>query len=216
MEVWAIRYGSAGGFIDALGYPFCRGRIFNALEEDQGQYNDTKRVFWATGACLFVRSSLFYKVGGLDDDFFAHMEEIDLCWRLQQIGYSIYYQGKSTVYHVGGGTLSASSPKKTYYNFRNGLSLIFKNMKASELLYKLPFRLVLDWVAAIKFLFQGSPKDSLAVAKAHVHFFLRVGKDLKKRERINHSGNNGLPIYHWSIALDHYLLKKKRFSDLGF
>ena len=108
------------------------------------------------------------------------------------------------------------SPKKTYFNFRNGLSLIFKNMKASELLYKLPFRLVLDWVAAIKFLFQGSPKDSLAVAKAHVHFFLRVGKDLKKRERINHSGNKELPIYHWSIVFDHYLLKKKRFSDLGF
>ncbi len=205
--------GAGGGFIDTLGYPFCRGRIFNALEEDQGQFNDTLPVFWASGACLFIRSSLFHNAGRLDEDFFAHMEEIDLCWRLQKLGFKIYFQGNSTVYHVGGGTLSTSSPKKTYFNFKNGLSLILKNMSGSELVYKLPLRILLDWVAAVKFLLQGSGKDSLAVMKAHVNFLKGIRKDFAKRDR---NVPKALPIYHRSIAFDHFVLRKNKFGDLRF
>jgi len=205
--------GAGGGFIDTLGYPFCRGRIFNVLEEDRGQFNDTLPVFWASGACLFIRSSLFHRLGGLDEDFFAHMEEIDLCWRIQKSGFKIYYQGKSTVYHVGGGTLSSSSPKKTYFNFKNGLSLILKNISGPELVYKLPLRILLDWIAVIKFLLQGSGKDSLAVMKAHLHFLKGFRKDWNKR---NGNVSKPLPIYHRSLVFDHFLLKKNKFADLRF
>src|SRR5258705_137770 len=119
--------GAAGGLIDRLGYPFCRGRMFDSLEEDHGQYNDTVPIFWASGACLFIRADRYQEMGGLDEDFFAHMEEIDLCWRLTRAGYAIFYQGQSTIYHVGGCTLSPSNPRKTYLNFRNRLSLLLKN-----------------------------------------------------------------------------------------
>lgn len=205
--------GAGGGFIDTLGYPFCRGRIFNMLEEDHGQFDDTLPVFWASGACLFVRSSLFHSSGRLDEDFFAHMEEIDLCWRIQKLGHKIYYQGKSTVYHVGGGTLSSSSPKKTYFNFKNGLSLILKNMSGPELVYKLPLRILLDWIAVIKFLLQGSGKDSLAVMNAHFHFLKGFRKDLGKRKL---GMSKSLPFYHRSVVFDHFLLKKNKFADLRF
>lgn len=205
--------GAGGGFIDTLGYPFCRGRIFNVLEEDLGQYDDTLPVFWASGACLFIRSSLFHTSGRLDQDFFAHMEEIDLCWRIHKLGFKIYYQGKSTVYHVGGGTLSTSSPKKTYFNFKNGLSLIMKNMSGLELVYKLPLRILLDWIAVIKFLLQGSGKDSLAVMRAHLRFLKSFPKDWGKRSaRVSKS----LPIYHRSLVFDHFILKKNKFGDLSF
>ncbi len=208
--------GAGGGFIDTLGYPFCRGRVFNVLEEDQGQFNDTLPVFWASGACLFIRSSLFHSVGRFDEDFFAHMEEIDLCWRIQQTGIQIYYQGKSTVYHIGGGTLSTSNPKKTYFNFKNGLSLMVKNMTALELVYKLPLRFMLDWIASAKFLLQGAGKDSLSVIKAQVHFLAGFRKDLAKRKVNNLIRPRGLPIYPRSIAFDHFLLQKKKFKDLRF
>ena len=173
--------GAGGGFVDTLGYPFCRGRIFNHLEEDHGQYNDTRQIFWATGACLFVRAAAFHEMGGLDEDFFAHMEEIDLCWRLNRAGYKIYYCGSSTVYHVGGGTLSKSNPRKTQLNFRNGLSLLMKHLPSYAIWWKLPFRLVLDWLAALLFLVRGAPADSLAVFKAHIDFLLRVRQDIRKR-----------------------------------
>lgn len=205
--------GAGGGFIDTLGYPFCRGRLFDLLEEDHGQFNDTLPVFWASGACLFIRSSLFHKCGRLDEDFFAHMEEIDLCWRIQKLGFTIYYQGKSTVYHVGGGTLSTSNPKKTYFNFKNGLSLMVKNIDGSALVYKLPLRILLDWIAMIKFLLQGSGKDSLAVMKAHLHFLKGFRKDWIKR---NSSVSKSLPIYHRSIVFDHFVLKKNKFAELKF
>lgn len=208
--------GAAGGFVDALGYPFCRGRIFQTLEEDEGQYNDVCPVFWATGACLFIRSSLFHSTGGFDENFFAHMEEIDLCWRIQRSGYKVYYQGHSAVYHVGGGTLSASNPRKTYLNFRNGLSLIVKNMSAGEVWYKLPIRVLLDWLAALKFLLEGNPKDTMALLKAHLHFIRNFGKDIAKRAAQLPSNTNVLPIYPRSIAFDYYILRKKKFSGLGF
>ena len=144
--------GAGGGFIDVLGYPFCRGRIFDYVEEDQGQYNDQREVFWATGACLMIRSEVFKKFGGFDEDFFAHMEEIDLCWKLQRTGQKVFYCGKSTIYHVGAGTLSYSNPRKVFLNFRNGLSLLFKHLNRGELVYKLPLRILLDVIAAFQFL----------------------------------------------------------------
>jgi GT2 family glycosyltransferase len=208
--------GAAGGLIDSLGYPFCRGRIFNIVEEDQGQYNDVVPIFWATGACHFVRASLYHQMGGLDEDYFAHMEEIDFCWRLQRAGHQIYYQGKSTVYHVGGGTLSAASPKKTYLNFRNGLSLIFKHFSTSELIWKLPLRLLLDWMAALKFLLQPSPKDALAVLKAHVAFFTNIASEWAKRRKLTKQFGNFKvkQVYPKWLVVDYFLLGRTVFNRL--
>ena len=210
--------GAAGGFIDILGYPFCRGRIFNSLEKDNQQYNDAVPIFWATGACLFVRADLFKKMGGFDEDFFAHMEEIDLCWKLNRAGYSIFYQGASTVYHVGGGTLSATNPKKTYLNFRNALSLIFKHNRLSQLLWKLPVRLLLDWTAALKFLIEGSGASSIAVVKAHINFLLSINREIKKRNLLkdqipNFEDNSS---YHGLIIVDFYLKNIRKFDELRF
>ena len=208
--------GAGGGFIDALGYPFCRGRIFNSIEKDEHQYNDTVPVFWATGACLVVRSDLYKKMNGLDEDFFAHMEEIDLCWKLHRAGYQIYYQGKSTIYHVGGGTLPASNPKKTYLNFRNGLSLVIRHFSMAEVFYKLPLRIFLDWLAVIKFLLEGAPLDAMAVIKAHVHCAGKFRKELKKRSELKKQ----LPryaakwIYPRLIVVDFYIRGKKFFHQL--
>ncbi|NOS56592.1 MAG: glycosyltransferase family 2 protein [Cyclobacteriaceae bacterium] len=210
--------GAAGGFIDALGYPFCRGRIFNQLEEDQGQFNDTVPIFWATGACHFVRSSIFHDMGGLDEDYFAHMEEIDFCWRLKRAGYQIYFEGKSTVYHVGGGTLSSASPKKTYLNFRNGLSLIFKHLPTYELVWKLPFRVVLDWTAALKFLLQPSPRDFVAVLQAQFDFFRNMRVEVSKRRRLASKLDNFkvTEIYPNWLVIDYFLLGKSKFNQLRF
>lgn len=208
--------GAAGGFVDTLGYPFCRGRIFNHLEEDHDQYNDTRQVFWATGACLFVRATAFHEMDGLDEDFFAHMEEIDLCWRLNRAGYKIYYCGSSTVYHVGGGTLSKSNPRKTQLNFRNGLSLLMKHLPSHELWWKLPLRLALDWLAALLFLLRGAPADSLAVFKAHVDFIVRLRKDFRKRisfkKRIpNYSVSQ---MYNGMLPFEHFVLKRSTVTEL--
>ncbi len=208
--------GAAGGMIDSLGYPFCRGRIFEKVEKDEGQYNDSLPIFWATGACHFVRSSLYHQLGGLDEDYFAHMEEIDFCWRLQRAGYQIYYEGKSTVYHVGGGTLSAASPRKTYLNFRNGLSLIFKHLSTSELIWKFPFRLLLDWAAALKFLVQPSPQDALAVIKAHATFFSGIRGEFAKRRKLESQLRNFKvrEVYpHW-LVVDYFVLGRKTFKRL--
>lgn len=210
--------GAAGGFIDALGYPFCRGRIFDSIEKDMGQYNDTIPVFWATGACVMVRSELYKKMNGLDEDFFAHMEEIDLCWKLNRAGYQIYYQGLSTIYHVGGGTLDASNPRKTYLNFRNGLSLLIRHFPAADLLYKFPLRILFDWLAIVKFLIDGSTSNAGAVVKAHAHFIVRLRKELKKRRQLK----NKLPryeakwIYPRLIVIDFYLRGKRFFHQIHF
>ena len=210
--------GAGGGWLDSLGYPFCRGRIFNSLEKDTGQYNDVSPIFWATGACHFVRSELYHQLNGLDEDYFAHMEEIDFCWRLQRAGYKIYYQGESTVYHVGGGTLSAVSPQKTYLNFRNGLSLIFKHLPMQQLIWKLPLRLMLDWAAAIKFLFQPSHKDALAVLKAHLHFLGSLPNELRKRKKLKETFTNFSveQLYPRFLVVDYFLLGTKSFQKLRF
>ena len=168
--------GAAGGYIDWLGYPFCRGRVFDYYEEDKGQYDDTTEVFWATGACMFVRASVFHQLGGFDDNFFAHMEEIDLCWRMKNAGYRIMYTSASTVYHVGGGTLHKSNPRKTFLNYRNGLAMLYKNLPLNKLLLTILLRLILDGISGIKLLFDGSFADFLAVIKAHFAFYAMIPK----------------------------------------
>lgn len=204
--------GAAGGFIDQLGYPFCRGRIFNTIEKDEGQYNDVKEIFWATGACLFVRKEAFNNVGGFDKDFFTHQEEIDLCWRLQTNGNSIKYIGTSTVFHVGGATLSASNSKKTFYNFRNTLLMLLKNVKGSKVWLLIFTRLLLDGLAGIQFLLQGKWKHTLAIVKAHFSFYALTPKFLEKRK------NNASRLKYYntkSIVLDYYLRNIRTFKQVN-
>ena len=208
--------GAAGGYIDSLGYPFCRGRLFLSLEKDNGQYNDDKRIFWATGACLVVRKDIYFTLGGLDEDFFAHMEEIDLCWRINNAGYKIMYCGGSTVHHVGGGTLHKSNPRKTYLNFRNGLSLLYKNYLRWELFTKFPIRICLDIIAALKFMAFDSVADGLAVFKAHWHFLLDLPSNFKKRQKIDQRAVGGAlpPIYKGSIVYDYFVRGVRTYRQL--
>jgi GT2 family glycosyltransferase len=205
--------GAGGGFIDVYGYPFCRGRLFQHIEADEGQYNDTTEVFWASGACMFVRAELYHKLGGLDDDFFAHMEEIDFCWRLKNSGYKVMYCPHSVVYHIGGGTLPKSSARKTYLNFRNNLSLLYKNLPDKRLFQVIIIRLFLDMAASFKFLLQGGIDDFFAVARAHLHFYRKIPKLKRKRSKQNRGFVGG--IYRKNIAVQHYLLGKKKFSELN-
>ena len=204
--------GAAGGFIDKYGYPFCRGRIFQSLEKDEGQYDDTVEVFWATGACMFVRADLYHEYGGLDDDFFAHMEEIDFCWRLKNEGFKIMYCPSVKVFHVGGGTLPKQSPRKTYLNFRNNFSLLYKNLPADRLFKTFLARLFLDGAAGLKFLLQGGFQDLTAVIEAHLYFYSNIGKLKKKRKALKQ--NHVSKIYTKNTAYEHYVRGKKKFSDL--
>lgn len=205
--------GAGGGYIDKYGYPFCRGRVFDTLETDTGQYDDTKEVFWATGACMFVRTEVYNNLGGLDEDFFAHMEEIDLCWRMQNTGYKVYYNGKSQVYHVGGGTLAKSNPKKTYLNFRNNLQTLAKNLPANKLLKTFLVRLFLDEVAALNFLLKGQIKNSLAIFRAYIYFIKNIRNLKEKRKEIKPKYLPKTTVYLKSIVVDYYLKKKKVFQE---
>lgn len=206
--------GASGGFIDKFGYPFCRGRIFDDLEEDKEQYNDAKEVFWATGACLFVRASHFFEVGGLDEDFFAHQEEIDLCWRLKNKGYKIMVEPKSEVYHVGGGTLNVGLPFKTHLNFRNNLYMLFKNLPLSSLFTIIPIRLVLDGIASITFLSNKQGINHLfAVMKAHFAFYFEIPKLIIKRRNISQQASLVGKI-NQSILIKNKGMGIKNFSDL--
>lgn len=204
--------GASGGFIDRYGYPFCRGRIFLSLEEDQGQYDDITEVFWATGACLFVRSEIFRSQGGFDEDFFAHMEEIDFCWRLKNEGYKIMAIPGSVIYHVGGGTLPKSSARKTYLNFRNNMILLHKNMPGKYLPRVIIARFILDGIASLKFLAEGHVKDFLAVFRAYLSFYRTLGRTNKKRKKLPHK--KPFKIYNGNIVFDHFILGKKKFTDL--
>ena len=204
--------GASGGFIDKYGYPFCRGRVFQNLEEDKGQYDDPCEVFWATGACMFVRADLYHQVGGLDDSFFAHMEEIDLCWRLKNVGYKVYCCPQSKVYHIGGGTLPKNSPRKTYLNFRNNLSLLVKNLPKHRVHRTILYRILLDWVAAFKFLFEGCPKDFRMVFKAHWDFYRRLPSLRARRKQTSH--NLVSCIYMRNVVFDSILRGKQKYSEL--
>ena len=208
--------GASGGFIDKFGFPFCRGRIFEHLEKDQQQYENNKKVFWASGAALFIKADLYHSYGGLDEDFFAHMEEIDLCWRLQNAGHEVWICPESVVYHVGGGTLQKTNPRKTYYNFRNGLILLLKNLPANKLFSVILLRIVLDHIAALRFLSQGKWGDFKAIMSAHRHFILKY--KYWKSKRVVHSGNQayfGPEVYKGSIVWAHFKRKIKTFSGLG-
>jgi len=174
--------GAAGGYIDKYGYPFCRGRVFDTLEEDEGQYNDTKQVFWASGACLLIRAECFAKTGGFDELFFAHMEEIDLCWRLNRMGFKIIACGKSEVFHVGGGTLPQNNPKKTYLNFRNNLILLYKNLPGKHFLRVIFMRLLLDGLAAFRFFLTFSFAHIAAIIQAHFFFYYNYRKISKRKK----------------------------------
>lgn len=175
--------GAAGGFIDKYGYPFCRGRIFDTIEKDNGQYNDEIEIFWASGACFFIRKEIYRKLDGFDGDFFAHQEEIDLCWRAFNLGHKIKYTPKSVVYHVGGATLNESNPKKTFLNFRNSLLMLTKNLPEKQLFPIIFLRLCLDGIAGIQFIFKGKFVHCWAILKAHFHFYILINKTLKKRTK---------------------------------
>ncbi|MEM7107370.1 MAG: glycosyltransferase family 2 protein [Bacteroidota bacterium] len=210
--------GAGGGMIDTLGYPFCRGRLFQTLEEDKGQYDDITQIFWASGACLFIRATVYKESGGLDPDFFAHMEEIDMCWRINAMGYKVMYNGLSCVYHVGGGTLERTNPKKTYLNFRNGLSLLYKNYAFSQLVFKLPLRIVLDVIAAMKFMLFDGFQNGIAVFKAHIHFLFDLPVNFKKRQ-LAKKLFRPVPIviiYGHSLVWDYYVRGIRKFSELKF
>lgn len=210
--------GAAGGFMDKYGYLFCRGRVFFDIEKDLNQYDDNIEVFWASGGCFMVRADLYHKVGGLDNDLYAHMEEVDLCWRLKNAGYKIGYIGNSIVYHVGGSVISYGSPQKLFYNFRNNLVLLLKNEKAAKLIWLFPLRLVLDGVAGLRLLLTGKGKETITIIKAHFSFYATLGKWLARRREnqalITNRNEEG--IYKRSIVWDYFFGKKKLFSDLGW
>ena len=175
--------GAAGGFIDSLGYPFCRGRVFDKIEKDQGQYDDETEVFWTSGAAMVLRKSTFLGLGGFDNSFFAHQEEIDLCWRMKRAGLKCVVVPSSTVYHFGGGSLSYESANKTYLNFRNNLTTIIKNEPFGKLLWLLPIRFVLDGVAGVKFLLTGKPQHTWSIIKAHLSLYVRVFKIFRRKRQ---------------------------------
>ena len=203
--------GAAGGFIDQLGYPFCRGRIFQELEKDSCQYDDIIEIFWATGACMFIKSDVYRSLGGFDEDYFSHQEEVDLCWRAKNAGHKVYYIGASKVYHLGGSTLSNMNPKKTYLNFRNSLFSITKNLPRREALLIIFLRLLLDAVAGIRFIFQFKFKHCFAIIKAHLDFYAKFGRMYRKREK-----HNFIKKYYItkSIVWSHFVHHVKKFNIL--
>ncbi|WP_055446429.1 glycosyltransferase family 2 protein [Lacinutrix mariniflava] len=202
--------GAAGGFIDKFGYPFCRGRIFDTIEKDNGQYNSNSEIFWASGACFFIRKDVFNTLNGFDESFFAHMEEIDLCWRAFNLGYTSKYVSQSTVYHVGGATLSATNPKKTYLNFRNSLATLTKN-GSGNIFVLLLTRLTLDGIAALKFLIAFKFTHILAILRAHLSFYNSLPKLLKQRKALDKKTE----YYKTkSVVWSYFASQKKHFSDL--
>ena len=208
--------GAAGGFIDFLGYPFCRGRILAETEVDHGQYDTITDIFWATGACLLIRASVFNECGGFDAEFFAHMEEIDLCWRLRSRGYRLVCIPESVVFHVGGGTLHVEHPHKTYLNFRNNLLLLYKNLPQRKFLPIFFIRFFLDYLAAFQLFVTGKPKNAQAVFKARRDFSKMLPAfKMKRKENLEKTIQTNIPeITSKSIILNYYFLGKKRFSDL--
>jgi len=214
--------GGAGGWIDKWGYPFCRGRIFGLMEEDEKQYDDEAEIFWASGAALFIKAPIFHQIGGFDPDYFAHAEEIDLCWRIKRAGYGIKAVPESVVYHVGGGTLNYDTPKKVYLNFRNTLYNIVKNDPISKILWLLPLRLVLDGMAGVLFLTQGKFALIASILKAHWHFFPKLPYTWQKRKRyqslvdkIRISRPSRLSgVYHRSVVWQYYAQGRQKFKDL--
>lgn len=208
--------GASGGFIDKYGYPFCRGRIFDTVEKDNAQYNDVIDIFWASGACMFIRSKDYFEVGGLDASFFVHMEEIDLCWRLNARGRRLVCVPSSEVYHVGGATLAEDSPRKVFLNFRNNLLMLYKNMDDTEFLSVMRYRKLLDYIAAFKFLISGKLENAKAVLKAHKDFkLIRDSYNETREENVLKSAGYIMPtVYRRSILYQFYIKKHKHYSEL--
>jgi GT2 family glycosyltransferase len=200
--------GAAGGFIDQYGYPFCRGRLFETIEKDHHQYDDERTIFWASGACFFIRKDVYRKLNGFDNDFFAHQEEIDLCWRAFNLGYQVKYTSKSVVYHVGGATLNTSNPKKTFLNFRNSLLMLLKNLPKNQLLPIILMRLVLDGIAGLKFILDGKFNHCVAIIKAHYSFFGLISKNLKKRNSFQKDN-----YFHTKSIVYLYFIKKIKLFE---
>ena len=208
--------GAAGGFIDKLGFPLCRGRILDITEKDHGQYNNITSIFWASGACMAIRAKYFHEAGGLDSDFWAHMEEIDLCWRLKNRGFKIIYTPDSTVYHLGGGTLPYNNPYKLFLNFRNSLWLLHKNLPYNKFKKVLIVRLMIDDAGALRWLFSGKFRDFLSVVKAHIAYYRSLPKMNKKRNLLK---NITSPKWHpeiicRSIVFKYYFERKKHFNEI--
>lgn len=209
--------GAAGGFIDRLGYPFCRGRIFDTIEEDRGQYADSVDLFWASGACLIIRRAVYREVGGLDTLFFAHQEEIDLCWRLNARGWRIVSAPQSIVYHVGGASLSADSPRKVFLNFRNNLLMIYKNLPAPRLYTVLLLRVFLDFLAALVYLVKLQPRHCFAVLEAWRCFLIkRLRYERVRGDNLAKTTTQISPdlMKPYSIIVQYYLRGRKRYSQL--
>ena len=202
--------GATGGFIDKYGYPFCRGRIFNTIEKDNNQYNDSTKIFWASGACFFIRKSVFDSLNGFDETFFAHIEEIDLCWRAFNLGFETKYIGESKVFHVGGATLKNTNPKKTYLNFRNSLFAITKNANGS-VFFLILTRLILDGIAGVKFLFEGKLFHVIAIIKSHFSFYRNLLRLLKQRKTLTQKKKY---YYTTSIVWSYFINKKRVFKSL--
>jgi hypothetical protein len=200
--------GAAGGFIDFLGYPFCQGRLFQILEKDEGQYDQNREVFWATGACMFIKSKVFKSLGGFDDRYFAHMEEIDLCWRAKNLGYKVYYVAESEVFHLGGGTMQNTNPRKTFLNFRNSLLTVYKNDRSGYRTLKIVARLILDFPAFIKLWLESGFVHAFAILKAHFSFY-----SMKKiRSPLREPNLSGM--YQQSIVKAFFIDGKRRFDQL--
>ncbi|MGY3051913.1 GT2 family glycosyltransferase [Pedobacter sp. UYEF25] len=206
--------GAAGGFLDHFAFPFCRGRLFNVYEDDNGQYNDTTEIFWASGAAFFIKSKFWEETIGLDADLFAHMEEIDLCWRLKNLGHKIMYCADAEVFHIGGGTLQTENPFKTYLNFRNNLIIMQKNLPPVEAVFRITIRIFIDFIAWWHFLLTGKPKFTWAVSKAHWHFITSIAKTNKKRSAYQKPYLSNAGVYSGSIVWDFFVRKIKYFSQL--
>lgn len=206
--------GACGGWIDSFGYPFSRGRLFEVCEIDHGQYDEVQSICWATGAALFIRSALFHHFGGFDEYFFAHQEEIDLCWRMQHEGYKIFVQPASVVYHVGGGTLPMGDRRKVFLNFRNNLIMLSKNFPKYESVWKIPFRMGLDWIAALKGLLRGSPVTFSAIMRAHYHYLRWLlsanAKGVKNPKRSRKLAGH----YHGLVIWKYFAGGKRKFSEV--
>lgn len=210
--------GAAGGFVDKFGYPFCRGRMLNQMEADVSQYNKATPIFWASGACMFIKAEAFNKVAGFDGDFWAHMEEIDLCWRLKSVGYEVWYQPESVVFHLGGGTLSYGSPQKVYLNFRNNLWMLFKNLPKYKFKRIFFIRMVLDGVAAVKFIAGFNFREFWAVSNAHIAFYQKLPVLISKRKVVQQQIiiKDHKEVYSKSIMWKFFIQRKRKYSELNF
>ncbi len=205
--------GAAGGFLDALGYPFCQGRVLDVVEKDEGQYDEVREITWASGAAFAIKKDVFESQAGFDENFEFHMEEIDLCWRTINAGHRVFYTPGSLVYHLGGGSLPMGSTRKVYYNFRNSLVMLWKNLPFSQLWYKIFIRLILDGIAAFRSLLSGRPGEFMAITKAHLHFYLRVPKVHKQRKSLDQSMRREV-LTPTSIIWKFFVLGKKTYRDI--